>query len=107
MTQSGFGYDPILGTITAPDAVWDTYLHVKAHRPARVFRFSGLANRDSLEALFSGKVATGQFAVSTADSSPLATSPSNSNPNPDDLSVHEEPTDAQGRKRKSTNSTPL
>ena len=47
----------------------------------------GIVNRTSLEALFSGKVATGQFAVSTAGASPSTTSRHNSR---NDLSDDEE-----------------
>lgn len=93
-------------TITADPDVWDRYLDIKAHQAAKVFRYAGIANRSLLEVLFAGKVATGIFATSTADTSPSTISQTD-RINPDDLSDGEEKSfDVERSKIKVTASAP-
>ena len=63
--QSGFGISDE-GVITADDEVWDAYLAVASHKTAKCFRRAGLLNKDLLEEIFDGKVASGTFSLTTA-----------------------------------------
>ena len=104
--KSGFGYDSILGTITADPDVWERYLVIKAHQAVKVFRYAGIANHSLPEVLFAGKVATGIFATSTADTSPSTISQAD-RINHEDLSDSEEESfDVERSKRKVATSAP-
>ena len=58
--QSGFGWDELTKCITAPVEVWEAY--IREHPLALQFRNATLPNLEDLDTLFSGRVATGQFA---------------------------------------------
>ena len=58
--QSGFGWDDVAKIPTAPPEVWKRY--IDAHPKAAEFKDKTLIGYDDLEKLFTGKVATGQFA---------------------------------------------
>jgi len=63
---SGFGWDDEKQIPTADDATWEAYIEI--HSEAKAFRKATLPNYDALDALFSGKVATGKYAKSSAES---------------------------------------
>lgn len=58
--QSGFGWDELTKCVTAPFEVWEAY--IREHSGAAQFRNATLPNFEDLDTLFSGRVATGQFA---------------------------------------------
>lgn len=60
-TQSGFGIDNQTGLVTAEPAAMREYFH--AHPKAKEYEFKTLMFYESLHELFSGKVATGKYAV--------------------------------------------
>lgn len=60
-TQSGFGIDNQTDLVTAEPAAMKEYFH--AHPKAKEFEFKTLMFYESLHELFSGKVATGKYAV--------------------------------------------
>ena len=60
-TQSGFGIDNRTGLVTAEPAAMRAYFH--AHPKAKEFEFKTLMFYESLHELFSGKVATGKYAM--------------------------------------------
>ena len=78
--QSGFGWDETTSTVTADESVWVSYLAV--HSEAAQFKSKGLPNYDSLEFIFSGKVATGKYAT-TSYTSFISPNASSSNSTPD------------------------
>jgi hypothetical protein len=62
-SNSGFGWDYEKDLPTAPEDVWQRY--IAAHAKAAPFRYTSLRNYDELEIVFSGKCATGEWAIST------------------------------------------
>ena len=62
-SNSGFGWDDEKGLPTAADDVWERY--IKAHPKAAPYRNKPLQYYDELKSIFSGKVATGRFALSS------------------------------------------
>ena len=62
--NSEFGWDTLKKIPTAPDDVWTAYLD--AHSKASVYRLQTLENFDDLDDIFSGKIATGKYASSSA-----------------------------------------
>ena len=58
--NSGFGWDERYQLPTALPSVWTAY--TDAHADAKEFQFKTLSFFDELDAIFSGKVATGQYA---------------------------------------------
>ena len=63
VSNSGFGWDDQKGLPTAADDVWDRYL--AAHPKASPYRHKPLQYYAELKSIFSGKVATGRFAMSS------------------------------------------
>ena len=63
--NSGFGWDAEKGLPTAPDDVWERYL--QAHPKAAPFRCKQLPFYEELKTIFSGKTATGNYAVSSTE----------------------------------------
>jgi hypothetical protein len=62
--NSGFGWDSEKQIPTAPEQVWADYL--SSHPDAKEFRTQTLTDFDLLESIFTGKVATGIFAIGTS-----------------------------------------
>uniref|UniRef100_A0A5B6YH33 Myb/SANT-like domain-containing protein n=1 Tax=Davidia involucrata TaxID=16924 RepID=A0A5B6YH33_DAVIN len=63
---TGFGWDPILETATAPDDVWERYIRVQPE--AKRFRNAGCPRYDKLVTIFGDTTATGKEArASTQD----------------------------------------
>ncbi|KAI8538628.1 hypothetical protein RHMOL_Rhmol09G0119100 [Rhododendron molle] len=58
--HSGFGWDPVKQTVTAPEPVWQEYL--QGHKDAKQFKSKGLDHYDLLVELCEGTLATGAFA---------------------------------------------
>ncbi|KAI8535653.1 hypothetical protein RHMOL_Rhmol10G0191000 [Rhododendron molle] len=56
---SGFGWDPVKQTVTAPEPVWQEYL--QGHKDAKQFKAKGLDHYDILTELCEGTLATGAF----------------------------------------------
>ena len=70
--NSGFGVEPTTGAPTAPTEVWTSY--IQAHPDAAPFRYQPLLFFDVLDSIFSGKVASGKYAMSSyVTPSPAAT----------------------------------
>jgi hypothetical protein len=61
--NSGFGWDEAKQVPTAPDDVWIEY--IAAHPEARPFRNSPLDHYVYLEEIFTGVIATGEYAVAS------------------------------------------
>ncbi|KAG0133608.1 hypothetical protein HOY82DRAFT_604252 [Tuber indicum] len=59
--MSGFGFNPLTGTITAPDKVWE--MEIQQQPGIREFRDTPLANLDELGEIFEGVLATGHHAI--------------------------------------------
>lgn len=59
--MSGFGFDPLTGTITAPDEVWE--MEIQRQPSIREFRDRPLGNLSELGELFEGVQATGRHAI--------------------------------------------
>ncbi|KAI8566087.1 hypothetical protein RHMOL_Rhmol02G0012300 [Rhododendron molle] len=57
--RSGFGWDPVRQTVTAPEPVWQEYL--QGHKDAKQFKSKGLDHYDLLVELCEGTLATGAF----------------------------------------------
>ena len=64
--NSGFGWDPVAKMPTAPPDVWDRY--IAKHSAAREFRTNPLPFFEELDEIFTGRAATGAFAVSSTSS---------------------------------------
>lgn len=60
---SGFGIDPDTGLPTASEKCWEDF--IKAHPKAGRFKTKPFPLFNDLQTLFAGKVATGQFAISS------------------------------------------
>ena len=60
---SGFGIDPDTGLPTASEKCWEDF--IKAHPKAGRFKTKPFPLFNHLQTLFAGKVATGQFAISS------------------------------------------
>ena len=63
VSNSGFGWDDQKGLPTAADDVWNRY--IAAHPKAAPYRHKPLQYYAELKSIFSGKVATGRFALSS------------------------------------------
>lgn len=63
MDNSGFGINPETLVPSAPADVWEKY--IEAHPAAAAFRYKALPHFDDLESIFTGKVATGKYAMSS------------------------------------------
>ena len=63
MDNSGFGINPETQGPSAPADVWERY--IEAHPAAAAFRNKALLYFDDLESIFTGKVATGKYAMSS------------------------------------------
>ena len=59
--MSGFGFDPLTETITAPDEVWE--MEIQRQPTIREFRDRPLGNLAELDELFEGVQATGRHAI--------------------------------------------
>lgn len=66
--NSGFGWDSEQQLATAPQATWDAY--ILAHPDAAKYRTSTLPFFKELDELFSGKCATGEWAVGPSQLAP-------------------------------------
>ena len=64
--NSGFGWDKAAKMPTAPPDVWDRY--IAKHSAAKEFRTNPLPFFEELDEIFTGRAATGAFAVSSASS---------------------------------------
>lgn len=92
--NSGFGWNSVLEIPTAPDDVWDNY--ISSHPDAAKYRKETLPNFEELDQIFSGKCATGNYAMSSC--TPLATTP---------ISVAAPATDAEDAFRGNKRSLPV
>jgi hypothetical protein len=63
MDNSGFGIDPETNGPSAPADVWERY--IEAHPAAAAFQYKALPYFDDLDSVFTGKVATGKYAMSS------------------------------------------
>jgi hypothetical protein len=61
--NSGFGWNSTLQIPTAPDDVWDNY--ISSHPDAAKYRKETLPCFEELDQIFSGKCATGNYAMSS------------------------------------------
>jgi hypothetical protein len=59
--QSGFGWDDEKQIPTASDEVWDAY--IEKHKEAAAFRKNSLPQFDLLDKIYTGVIASGQFAT--------------------------------------------
>ncbi|KAH7841521.1 hypothetical protein Vadar_031026 [Vaccinium darrowii] len=66
--KSGFGWDKELGTVTAPDEVWEDY--IERNPDAVKFRDKGLPHYELLKELYSPSVATGELNRSSSRGAP-------------------------------------
>ena len=64
LEQSGFGYEGNTGLVTATSDVWERY--VEKHKEAKKFRTKAFPLYDSLDDIYTGQLATGEYAVSSA-----------------------------------------
>ncbi|KAK0605481.1 hypothetical protein LWI29_027326 [Acer saccharum] len=63
LNHTGFGWDPISNTVTAPDDVWNEYL--KRVPSAKPYKKKGLEHYDILGEIFNTTTATGQMHFSS------------------------------------------
>ena len=63
MDNSGFGINPVTLGPSAPADVWERY--IEAHPGAAIFQNKPLLFYDDLISIFTGKVATGKYAISS------------------------------------------
>ena len=63
--NSGFGWNEAEGRPTASFEVWRSY--IDKHPKAKEFQFNKLENWQELEEIFTGRFATGNYAVSSFD----------------------------------------
>jgi hypothetical protein len=66
--QSGFGWEESMKRVTASEAVWDAY--IESHPKAKKFRKQGFKFFSICDDLFTGQVATGQYAQSSVSIAP-------------------------------------
>ncbi|KAK2639323.1 hypothetical protein Ddye_027118 [Dipteronia dyeriana] len=64
IAHTGFGWDPISNTVTAPEAVWAEY--IKRVPGAKPYRKKGLDHYEILGDIFNTTTATGQLSFSSS-----------------------------------------
>jgi hypothetical protein len=69
--QSGFGWDEETSTVTAEDSVWDAYLAVPGHKEAKKWRNKSFKVFETLQYIYEGQLATGEFARTGTDGTAL------------------------------------
>jgi len=69
--QSGFGWDEETFTVTAEDSVWDDYLAVPGHNEAKKWRNKSFKVFETLQYIYEGQLATGEFARNGTDGTAL------------------------------------
>ena len=64
--QSGFGWDEATQTVTADEIVWAAY--IAAHPDAAAYKNKPFEDYEELQFIFTGKVATGKYAIGSNSS---------------------------------------